>query len=292
MENISILIVEDELLIAHNLARMLKKLNYQVVDIVSSGEAAIEVAGEKKPDLVLMDIVIKGQINGIEAALKIQNQYGIPIIYITAYTDSATIRRARETGAYGFMVKPFKKEQLKGTIEVAMGHHQRVVEMLRLVQINPATSILDCDHFLSLAEKDFQLTVQANRNFSVSTTFSVLMMQVDWSNYTLEADDCLFSRALRDVVIKIASLMLHKLDYIGQLNSGEFIIFSPETSCDEMGVVAAQVRQAIADTPIALLGQRTQLTINIGMASYYSDDSSFEFILKRARQDLEKRKYA
>jgi CheY-like chemotaxis protein len=125
MKPVQILIVEDELLIAHNLARILKKLGYDVVDIVSSGEKAIQTATAKKPDLILMDIVIKGQINGIEAAQIIQSQHKIPVIYITAYTDESTVQRAKETGAYGFIVKPFKKEQLHGTIQIAIGHHQQ-----------------------------------------------------------------------------------------------------------------------------------------------------------------------
>ncbi|MGI0483879.1 response regulator [Pantanalinema rosaneae CENA516] len=128
IEPVQILIVEDELLIAHNLARMLKKLGYVVVDIVSSGEKAIQVAAEKQPDLILMDIVIKGQINGVEAAQIIRSQYQIPIVYVTAYTDERTVQRAKETGAYGFVVKPFKKEQLHGTIQVAIGHYQCIAE--------------------------------------------------------------------------------------------------------------------------------------------------------------------
>lgn len=128
MESIKVLIVEDELLIAHNLARILKKLSYTVIDIVSSGEEAIQIAAEKRPGLILMDIVIKGQMNGIEAAQVIQSQYEIPVIYVTAYTDESTVQRAKKTGAYGFIVKPFKKEQLHGTIQVALGHHHQITE--------------------------------------------------------------------------------------------------------------------------------------------------------------------
>ncbi len=120
MAEIKILIVEDELLIGKGLARKLKKLGYQVVDIVSSGEAAIERVREQLTDLILMDIVLEGAIDGIEAAQKINEIQSLPIIYLTAYADDATLVRAENTNYYGYLLKPYKERELYATIKMAL----------------------------------------------------------------------------------------------------------------------------------------------------------------------------
>ncbi|NJL44825.1 MAG: response regulator [Leptolyngbyaceae cyanobacterium SM2_3_12] len=92
-----ILIVEDELLIAKNLEQKLKKLNYDVIAMVSSGKEAIEITELQSPDLVLMDIIIKGQESGLDAANFIQNNLGIPVIYVTALTDQLTLSQVQKS---------------------------------------------------------------------------------------------------------------------------------------------------------------------------------------------------
>lgn len=129
MNKPKILIVEDELLIAKNLSRKLEKIGYLVVDIVSSGQAAIERAAETKPDLILMDIVIKGDMDGIETAAKIHEKLDIPVIYTTAYADDNTLDRAEKTGSYGYAIKPFKERDLHATIKMALSKHQEAKKM-------------------------------------------------------------------------------------------------------------------------------------------------------------------
>ncbi|MGI0483878.1 EAL domain-containing protein [Pantanalinema rosaneae CENA516] len=130
-----VLIVEDELLIAQSLARKLTKLGHTVVDIVSSGEAAILAAIEKVPDLVLMDIVIKGEMDGIDAANRIYQDYGIPVIYLTAYADDETLQRAEKTGCYGYILKPFKEKELNATIRMAINKHQQETQVIKSLEI-------------------------------------------------------------------------------------------------------------------------------------------------------------
>jgi len=124
MNKANILIVEDELLIAQNVSRKLKKMGYHVIDIVSSGEAAVQSALDTKPDLVLMDIVIQGAMDGIEAATKIRESCKIPVIYVTAYADDKTLERAKLTDPLGYVLKPFKDRDLHVTIELALSRHQ------------------------------------------------------------------------------------------------------------------------------------------------------------------------
>lgn len=98
MSEAKILIVEDEFLIAQGLARKLKKLGYQVMDIVASGVEAIQRTREFHPDLILMDILIEGDRDGIETAAEIYQSYFVPVIYVTAYADDQTLKRAQATG--------------------------------------------------------------------------------------------------------------------------------------------------------------------------------------------------
>jgi PAS domain S-box-containing protein len=119
-----ILIVEDEGIIAMDIRRQLEGFGYEVVATAFSGGQAITLANEHKPDLVMMDIVLKGDMDGINAAQAITESLHIPVIFLTAYSDPATLLRAKATGAYGYLIKPFRPDELHASIEVALYKHQ------------------------------------------------------------------------------------------------------------------------------------------------------------------------
>ncbi|MCA1994915.1 MAG: response regulator, partial [Coleofasciculus sp. S288] len=119
-----LLIVENEGIVALNIQRRLEGLGYRIVATVSSGEEAIDIAGETTPDLVLMDIKLEGNIDGIEAAIEIRNRFQIPIVYLTAYTNDETLNRAKLTEPYGYILKPFEARDLGTTIEIALYKYQ------------------------------------------------------------------------------------------------------------------------------------------------------------------------
>jgi diguanylate cyclase len=119
----NILIVEDELLIAKNTAKKLHDFGYNVVKIVSTGQAAIDFVSLEQPDLVLMDITIKGEIDGIEAASQIKAISDVPIIFLTAYANDETLDRAAETGCYGYLIKPYKEQELHATVKMTLSKH-------------------------------------------------------------------------------------------------------------------------------------------------------------------------
>jgi PAS domain S-box-containing protein len=123
MDKARILIVEDEAIIAAVIAAALKKFEYEVIDILDSGEAAAARALEKRPDLVLMDIRLQGELDGIAAVERIQEEADIPVIYLTAYADELTLERAKRTRPYGYIPKPFQEIELKTTIEMALHKH-------------------------------------------------------------------------------------------------------------------------------------------------------------------------
>lgn len=118
-----ILVVEDEKILAMGLKRKLEIMGYTVIGTASSGQEAIEVAGKGLPDLVLMDIVLKGDLDGIDAAQQIINLYNIPVIYVTAYADEKILERAMVTEPYGYLIKPFKETELKANIKMALYRH-------------------------------------------------------------------------------------------------------------------------------------------------------------------------
>lgn len=120
----TILIVEDETIIARDVQSKLMALGYKVPRLAASGEEAIAVAEELTPDLVLMDIVIKGNVDGIEAADRIYSHLHIPVVYLTAYADEKTLARAKVTEPFGYILKPFEERELHSTIEMALYRHK------------------------------------------------------------------------------------------------------------------------------------------------------------------------
>jgi len=116
----SILIVEDERVIAASIKNILRHLGYKDNYIAESAVEAIRTIEEKHPDLILADIVLQGEINGIELAKQIKTQYGLPVIFLTSYSDEKTVSDAKLSEPYGFITKPFKIEELKITLEIAI----------------------------------------------------------------------------------------------------------------------------------------------------------------------------
>jgi PAS domain S-box-containing protein len=121
----SILIVEDERIVARDLQAILQQLGYAAPAIAATGADAIAKAMALRPDLILMDIRLQGAMDGIEAATAILTQLTIPVIYLTAFTDGATRQRARQTAPYGYLVKPFDERTVQTTIEMALERHTR-----------------------------------------------------------------------------------------------------------------------------------------------------------------------
>ncbi len=116
----TILIVEDEKIIALDLKRRLEKFGYLIPALVSTAQAAVEKAGELRPDIILMDIMLAGESDGIDAAMVIKSKYQIPVIFLTAYADEKTLERAKIAEPFGYILKPFKERELYTTIDIAL----------------------------------------------------------------------------------------------------------------------------------------------------------------------------
>lgn len=124
MAHESVLVVEDDVIIARAIQDTLADFGYSVPALVSSGEAAIERAGVAHPDLILMDIRLAGEMDGVEAAERIKSLYDIPVVYMTAYADEKLLSRAKLTEPYGYLIKPFQNKDLHATVEMACYKHR------------------------------------------------------------------------------------------------------------------------------------------------------------------------
>ena len=134
MSKARIMIVEDEWTIAEEIKMVLESFEYTVTSMSSSGEEAVQNAEKDKPDLVLMDIVLEGEMDGIEAGNEIRSRFSTPIIFLTAYTDGKILERASITGPFGCIVKPFVNEDLKISIEIALYKYRIEKERKRLTE--------------------------------------------------------------------------------------------------------------------------------------------------------------
>ncbi|MBZ0202277.1 MAG: response regulator [Ignavibacteria bacterium] len=111
-----IAVVEDEGIVAMDISKCLSNLGYEVVFIADSGEKTIENLKQKPADLILMDVELKGLLNGMDTAKIIGESYDIPVVFLTAFEDEATLKKMDEISSYGYLVKPFEDEQLKSTV--------------------------------------------------------------------------------------------------------------------------------------------------------------------------------
>lgn len=123
-----ILLVEDEVIVAMTIEDSLVNMGYEVIGTVDNGLSAIELAEKEKPDLILMDVRIHGDIDGIETVERINEKMDIPVIFLTAHSDEGTLSRVLRTKPYGFLIKPFREKELYANIETAILRHRSMRE--------------------------------------------------------------------------------------------------------------------------------------------------------------------
>lgn len=141
MNSAKILITEDEVLIAREIEMTLQEMGYVVAGIASDGQTALEQVAKTKPDLVLMDIVIPGDVDGIETADQIRVRFQIPVVFLTAYADADTLQRAKITEPFGYVLKPFQPQELHSAIQIALVRHRAERLKLETLRHNISTSL-------------------------------------------------------------------------------------------------------------------------------------------------------
>ncbi|AXV39380.1 response regulator [Methanobacterium sp. BAmetb5] len=162
MKPASVLIVEDEMVTALDLKAKLVNIGFTVPSIVNSGEEAVDMAAELRPDVVLMDIVLQGEVDGIQAAKKISS-LDIPVVFLTAYSDEKTLQRAKSTSPYGYIIKPYPDKDLELALETAIHKHQEYrdkIELIRYKGLGKGVPLTNQDDEISWEERPRILIVE------------------------------------------------------------------------------------------------------------------------------------
>ncbi len=182
-----ILVVEDESVVAWHVQEALQKLGHEVIKIVTTGREAIQIAAQARPHLVLMDIRLQGDIDGVAAAKTIYFQLDVPVVYLTAHADEQTLQRATETSPFGYLVKPFQEAELQATIKIALQRHQleRALKDTQqwyattLISIGDATIATDIDGLITFMNPTAEILTGWNQEQALGALITQILDIVD-----------------------------------------------------------------------------------------------------------------
>ncbi len=211
----NIFIVEDESIVAKDIQHSLTKLGYNVVGIANNGNDAIDKITELVPDLVLMDIMIKGPLTGIEVTEKIKEKMNVPVIFLTAYADEGTLSRAKVMEPYGYILKPFKEIDLHSTIEMAVYKHQKDAALMKerdflysLVENKEERSrdiifVKSNNRIVKINLKDVYYIETVKDYMAINTATLKYMVHISMRDFEQRLDDREFVRIHRQYIARI-----------------------------------------------------------------------------------------
>lgn len=205
---IKIGIVEDEVIIADSLAATLVKLGYDVAEPAASYAEALQMIEAEKPDLLLLDIQLKGKKDGIDLAWKIKEDHGIPFIFLTANADTATVERAKLVEPPAYLVKPFSKDDLYSSIEVCLYNFSKKTQPLQHGEpgnyvINDAIFIKDSNYFHKVKFTDILYLESEHVYVQVHTTDRKFLVRTSMQQYLENFDEKQFVRIHRSYVVNV-----------------------------------------------------------------------------------------
>ena len=197
MPKTNVLVVEDESIVSKDIQHSLKKLGYNVVGAASTGERAFELASTEKPDIILMDIMLKGEMNGIETAQKVKEELQIPVIYLTAYADESTLEKAKVTEPYGYIIKPFKEVDLHTSIEMALYKFSKEKEVLKARDLfYSLIENKDSKDFIFVKSKSRLVKIKTSDIYYVEALKDYVVINTLDSRYTIHS-------TMKDIVSKL-----------------------------------------------------------------------------------------
>jgi len=266
MSQKKILIVEDESIIAEDISDSLISLGYGISGMVYSGEEAIEAAAKFRPDLILMDVNLQGEMDGITAAAEIRSRFQIPVVYLTAYTDENTLRRVNATKPFGYIVKPFEEKNLHTTIQLAL--HQHEYDSLTNL---PNRSLLR-EQLNEVLEKQKELP-------AMIPVITLSLDRINRINSTLGHD--IGDSVLCQVAQRLSNCR-ENISIVARLEAAEFaIVIQPVTEKQDAAKIAQNILDIVAQ-PMIVKGSELYLTASIGISLSPNDASDGDQLLKNA----------
>ncbi|MDG2227909.1 MAG: response regulator [Flavobacteriales bacterium] len=226
MGKISVLVVEDESIVSKDIQYSLKKLGYNVVGVAATGQKAIELCGEKLPDIILMDIMLKGDINGIEASTRIKESYNIPVIFLTAYADENTLSKAKVTEPYAYIIKPFKEIDLHTSIEMAFYKHSKELEILKeRDMLYNIVENKENKEFIFVKSKSRLIKLNTKDIFFIEALKDYVVINTLNKRYTIHSTMKEIERKMpQDFFLRVHRSYIVRLDKIAQIEQPNLIL--------------------------------------------------------------------
>lgn len=283
----AVLIAEDESIVAKDIAESLDRLGYRVAGVVATGRDAVEQAARLKPDLVLMDVNLRGDLDGISAASVLRDNDGPPVVFLTAFSDTDTLKRAVQTEPLGYIVKPFREAELGCVIAVALERHRaeeslkRSEESFRDLSLkDEATGLYNRRGFLELGRQAMRVSRRSGRQLAL------FFLDLDG----LKATNDMFGHATGDQMIAEAADVLRRTfrdpDLIARVGGDEFVVLALDAN--EQGAASAEQRlnETLA-TANALPHRKYPLGLSVGCAIYDPEsEETIEQLLERADRQM------
>lgn len=261
MAQTQILVVEDENIVARDLQQTLRTLGYGVPVMASSGEEAIEKAAATRPDLVLMDIKLKGRLDGVAAAEEIGDRLDIPVVYLTAYADEQTLRRAKVTEPFGYLLKPFDERSLHAAIEVALHRHRMQMTLRSLAHVDELTGLYNRRGFFMLAKQHLKVARRTKR--------ALWLIFVDLDGFK-GINDRFGHREGDLALIKTAEILrktFRDSDVIARLGGDEFTVLAIHASEEGAEMMTARLQENLRAVNGGS-GRRYELGFSVGVARF------------------------
>ena len=226
MGKISVLVVEDESIVSKDIQYSLKKLGYNVVGVAATGQKAIDLCGEKTPDIILMDIMLKGDINGIEASTRIKESYNIPVIFLTAYADENTLSKAKVTEPYAYIIKPFKEIDLHTSIEMAFYKHSKELEILKeRDMLYNIVENKENKEFIFVKSKSRLIKLNTKDIFFIEALKDYVVINTINKRYTIHSTMKDIERKMpQDYFLRVHRSYIVRLDKIAQIEQPNLIL--------------------------------------------------------------------
>jgi diguanylate cyclase (GGDEF)-like protein len=286
----SILLVEDEGIVARDLQETLTRLGYRITGIASEGAQAVAMAEKLQPELVVMDVSLRGELDGIQAARLIQERAHVPIIFLTGHRDTETLHRAVLAGPLGYLLKPFQEAELHGAIEIALQKHRSdrktrereealrrsAEQMQNLSLIDELTQLRNRRGFFELAGQ--ALKVAKREQHSLALFFMDLngLKQINDGLGHLSGD-----RALRDA----AAILRHTFrdsDIVARIGGDEFVTLAYIHASHDLDTLCGRLRDHLREFN-EFRGRPYTLDLSIGMTLVDgSTDDDLEALIARA----------